>query len=187
VEWTLKEGGEGDTMPNVQSVISRMEGVIGTTPTSTLAYQSVSTWVSLCKQLLRSESLRDATDWEFTCSDDPDEDANDVETGATLYAVLYEQASVDASPDIFVITDDADGTLAVSAGDTVTVTASTIQFMPPATATDGVPEYHGHIFVNGVSFTNHMCVGADGLDGTNPAAGDLRVWLLYRTTAGLIS
>ena len=71
-----------------------------------------------------------------------------------------------------------DGTAALDNNDIIVI-------QPRAAATDGTPEYVGMVFVGGPDtlgfpLDTGLSIGADGNDGTNPAADDLRVWVLYR-------
>ena len=56
---------------------------------------------------------------------------------------------------------------------------------PRAAGTDGTPEYVGLALIGGPDtlgfpLDTGLSIGADGRDGTNPAADDIRVWTLYR-------
>jgi len=166
-------------MPAASVVIPQLEGVVSTVPSN--ATQTAMLWVDMCKQIMRQDGLRDKTDWAFTVSDDPDATANDVEDGAVLYGALIDQASSDASQDSVVFTNDADGTLAVAIADQCSV--PTLLYKVPAAGTDGTSEYWPLLFPKGIAFANHMCFGADGEDGTDADTGDLRGYLLYRTSA----
>jgi hypothetical protein len=160
-----------------------MEGMVGTmlAGTTKVATQAVSEWVDECKRIMNLPGNRGLSDWEFLAVPDVDQTAVDIETGARLYGLLIGQLSADASPDMVVVTDDADGTLTVAHTDTI-VTA-TLQYTVPAAATDGTEEFWPVSFPAGVSFATHMCIGADGVDGTDPATDDIRAWVLYRTVA----
>lgn len=168
-------------MANAVQVIPQIEGILATIPTASTSSQYVQTFVEMCKAIMRQPDLRDKTDWKFTVSDDPDESANDVEDGAVLYAALIGQASADASQDHIVFTNDGDGTLTVAAADACSV--PTLLWKLPAAATDLTEEYHPVLFPKGVPFANHMCFGAEGEDGTNADTGDLKGFLLFRTSA----
>ena len=158
-----------------------MEGLIGTmlAGSTKVATQAVSEWVSECKRIMLLHGNRDLTDWEFLAVPDVDQTAVDIATGARLYGLLIGQLSADASPDVVVVTDDADGTLAVAAADAISV--ATLQYTVPAAGTDLTEEYWPVNYPAGVSFATHMCIGADGQDSTNPATDDIRAWVLYRT------
>lgn len=166
-------------MATAAAVIPQLEGVVSTVPSG--AQQTAMLWVEMMKMVMRQEGLREKTDWAFTVSDDPDESANDVEDGAVLYGALIDQASADASADTVVFTNDADGTLTVAHTDTCVV--PTIAYKVPAAGTDLTSEFWPLVFPKGVAFANHMCFGAEGEDGTNADTGDLRGYLLYRTSA----
>jgi len=165
-------------MASAAGVIPQLEGIVGTVPTN--AQQDAMTWVEMCKMIMRQVGLRDKTDWKFMVSDDPDATANDVEDGAVLYAALIDQASADASQDSVVFTNDADGTLAVAIADACSV--PTLLYKVPAAGTDLTSEFWPLVFPKGIAFANHMCFGADGEDGTDADTGDLRAYLLFRTS-----
>jgi hypothetical protein len=51
---------------------------------------------------------------------------------------------------------------------------------PAAAATDGVREWTGFVFPNGIVMAAGPEVAADGRDGTDPAATDINVYTLLR-------
>jgi hypothetical protein len=163
-------------------LIPQMEGLVGTLTAGTtkLTTQAVVEFVEECKRIMHMPQYRGLSDWEFYLSSDVDETANDIETGGHLYGILAGNNSSDASADIIVAHDDADGTYALDA--TAAYGATFLAgFITPVATTDGTEEYAGATWAGGIAFTNHLCIGADGLDGTNPAANDVRAWILYRT------
>lgn len=158
------------------TLLPAIEGMVSTMPTN--APQAVGEWIKDVKSLMRLTSLRDQSDWAFECSTDVDESANVVRSGAsTVYALLIGTVSADAEGDIFVLTNDTsntlDGTAALDNGDR-------LAYNIPDAATAGVEEFHGFVFPNGIPCDTGICLGADGEDGTNPAANDVRAWILYR-------
>lgn len=158
------------------TLIPAIEGMISTMPTN--APQSVGEWIKDVKSLLRLTSLRDRTDWAFQASADVDESANVIiAAAATVYAVLVGTNSADAEADWFVITNATsntfDGTAALDNTDFVA-------FALPIAGTDGTEEFHGMVFPQGLPCGTGISLGADGMDGTNPAADDIRAWILYR-------
>lgn len=160
------------------TLIPQIEGLLSTVPTT--ATQMVGEWLKDVKSLLRMTGNRDKDDWAFTMSADVDETGNVINSGAaTVYAVLAGTNSADAEIDFFAITDDTsntfDGTAALDNGDVVV-------YALPAAATDGTEELHS-VFFNpaGRPMASGIVLSADGQDGTNPAANDIRAWILYRT------
>ena len=161
--------------PNV--IIPLMEGMVSTMPTT--GAQAASEWVKACKSLMRLTANRDQTDWEFEASADVDETANVILSAVgTVYAILIGTNSADSERDWFIITDATsntfDGTAALDNTDLYA-------YQLPAAGTDGTEELHGQVFYNGLPMATGICLGADGRDGTNPAADDIRAWILYRT------
>lgn len=170
-------------MPSPSAILPVLEGMISTQATGAGGRQEVGLFVELCKALLRAPGIREETDLQFVLADDVDESANVIDAEAThVLAVLVEQDAADAERDFVTISDldsqTFDGTAALDNG-----TIAIIQ--PRAAATDGTPEYVGLVFVGGPDtlgfpLSTGLSIGADGRDGTNPAADDLRVWVLYR-------
>lgn len=158
------------------TLLPAIEGMVSTMPTN--APQAVGEWIKDVKSLMRLTSLRDQSDWAFECSTDVDESANVVRSGAsTVYALLIGTNSADSEADIFCLTNATsntfDGTAALDNTDR-------LAFNIPAAATDGTEEFWGFVFPNGIPCATGLCLGADGEDGTNPAADDIRAWVLYR-------
>ena len=170
-------------MANVYDVIPRLEGMIGTMATGSKS--KVSQWVEECKKLLLSPKLRDVTDWDFKCMPDVDESGDVIEAGGVLYAALA--GYVDGNKALCVVfVDDADGSLTVTGG-TDTLGTYGFEMTCPAVASDGTEEFTGAVIPGGMSATNSLMVGADTVDSTTVATNDCRVWVLYRTTAGIIN
>lgn len=160
----------------IDTLLPQIDGMIATMPTT--AAQAVGKWLEQVKSQLRLTSVRDQTDWAFECSTDVDETGNAVRTGAsTVYALLIGTNSADAERDIFCLTDAAsntfDGSAALDNDDLFT-------YQLPAAGTDGTEELHGHVFSQGIPCGTGITLSADGRDGTNPAADDVRAWILYR-------
>lgn len=171
-------------MPAPEVVIPLMEGMVGSIANGK---ETASLWVKMCKEIMLATTHKDQTDWSFGCSEDVDESANDIETGGVLYGLLIGQNSADAENDVFAVVADADGTYTFDGTAAIDNTAL-FMYNLPAAATDNTEELHPFIFPMGIdiSGTNHMCFGADGEDGTNPAANDIRAWYLIRTTPGIV-
>lgn len=174
-------------MASIQSVIARMEGMIGTMPTTTFSSQRLSTWVEACKAVMRSDGLRDKTDWDFSVADPVIKTISStsgvIYAGAcTVYGALLEQDSADAEEDFIVFDDDADQSATF---DGTAALANTVKFAfrPAAAGTDGTNEYHAFVFPTGLKFASYGCVASDGVDGTDTASGDIRGFFLYRTSA----
>lgn len=158
------------------TLLPMIEGLVSTMPTN--APQAVGEWIKEVKSLLRLTAIRDQADWAFEASADVDQTGNAIRTGAsTVYAVLVGTVSADAERDWFVITDAAsntfDGTAALDNDDLVA-------YELPAAGTAGTEEFHGMVFPQGVPCATGITVSADGRDGTDPAADDVRCWILYR-------
>src|SRR5512147_1883143 len=172
----------------VHEVIPLMEGLVGTmTAGSTkLPTTRVSAWVEACKAVMRMPQHRGLSDWSFKCMPDVDESADAIEAGATLYGLLC--GYVDEAKNLMVVVEDgADASLTVTGG-TDTLGAYVATVFCPMVATAGTEEYTGQIYPGGISCaTSSMNIGADTTDSTTVATDDCRVWVLYRTTAGLVA
>ncbi len=163
-------------MPAPHLIIPRMEGFVSTQ--TGVQRQGVQLWVEAMKAIMSASSLRDQTNWNFDGSADVDESANNALNGAgTLYGVLISTDSADTEIDFVCINDNTsntfDGTAALDNEDIWTTAL-------PAAATDGTREYHGFTMPTGIAFATGITIGADGVDGTNPATNDLHAWLVYR-------
>lgn len=164
-------------MPAPHVIIPLMEGLVSTMPTN--ASQRVATWVELCKAIMRQQALRENTDWEFAVSTDIDETGNVVRSGAsTLYAGLIGTDSADAEVDWVVVTNATSNTLD---GTAALDNTDFFVFELPAAATDGTEEFHSFVIPEGLVLGTGFTVAADGQDGANPAANDIRGWFLYRS------
>lgn len=163
-------------MASIHSVITRMEGMVATMPNTTYAYQSVNTWVEGAKAIMRSTDNRDATNWNFLAVDAFVHTAGNALTGAgTLYGVLV--ATADDQANWICINDNTTNTFDGSAA---LDNEDLLALQVPAATTTGTESLHGFLFSMGVAFATGISIGADGLDGTNPGAGDMRAWLLFR-------
>lgn len=158
-------------------IIPMLEGMVSTMAST--ATQAAGEWIKDVKSLLYLTRNRDLTDWEFEASADVDETGNVVRSGAsTVYAILWGTNSADAERDFAVLSDATSNTLDGTAAldnDDIDV------YQLPAAATDGTEEVHGRVFLNGVPCPTGITLAADGRDGTNPAADDVRAWIVYRT------
>lgn len=165
-------------MPTPSQIIPVMEGLVGTAATSTAGKQAVATWVEMCKVLLRDPDVRDVTDLQFVIVDDLANAADVVDTGAThLLALLIDQDAADAERDWVAVLDADSGTFL---GDSILGNNNVVLIQPPVAATDNTSEYWGVVFAQPLSLETGLSIGADGRDGTAPAANDLRVFCLYR-------
>ena len=170
-------------MPSPQAILPVLEGMVSTQATGARGRMEPALWVETMKLLLRATGGRDETDFEFALADDVDESANVVSAAATfVFGALIEQDASDAERDFVAIFDEDsntfDGTAALS-----NTAIAVIQ--PRAAGTDGTPEYVGLALIGGPDtlgfpLDTGLSIGADGRDGTNPAADDIRVWTLYR-------
>jgi len=163
-------------MPAIGVVIPQLEGFVGSL--TGVEQRDGAAFVEMCKYIMRQETLRNATDWNFTGSADVDESANNVLNGAgTLFGVLIGTDSADAELDLVVINDNTSNTLdGTAALDNEDIFATIL----PAAATDGTREYHPYLFPEGIAYATGITIGADGDDGTNPAANDIHAYLVYR-------
>lgn len=161
-------------MPGAEQIIERIDGLVSTLGG---AKQNVAVWAEQVKVLLRSDGLKDKTDWEFTPDETVIQATSSIYVGAsTVYGALIGTISADAEQDHVYITD-------VAAGDFVGTAVDTddwICVQLPACATAGVEEFHT-VLVEGIYYAAGIDVGADGNAGTNPGATDIRIWVLYRT------
>ena len=170
-------------MPSPSALIPVMEGMVSTQATGARGRMEPALWVEMMKLLLRATGARDETDFEFALADDVDQTANVISAAATfILGVLVEQDASDAERDWVVATDadsnTFDGTAALDNDDVILI-------QPRATGTDGTPEYVGVAIVGGPDtlgfpLDTGLSLGADGRDGADPAADDIRAWILYR-------
>jgi hypothetical protein len=169
-------------MPLPETLIPTMEGTVGSLAGGK---QPISTWLQACKAVMKSGRNRNNDHWEFSSFLDIDETsaaptASSIAAGATIYGLLIGQNSSDASEDILAICEDGDGAIAAfSAADTIVANTNKIVIQIPAAAVDGTEDLTAYLFFPGITFTTFAAIVADGYDGTNPAADDIRVWVLY--------
>lgn len=166
-------------MPAPEVVIPTMEAVMNTVAG---AGESVALWVKTMKDIMLCGANKDQTDWEFEWSNAVIKTGPDLETGAVVYGIVLGQKSSAAEADFVVIDADADGTVTF---DGTAALANTVVFATqlPATATDGTFEYHPYAFHKGllIGTTTHLCVLADGRDGTDTTTGDIEAYVLFRS------
>jgi hypothetical protein len=163
-------------MPAPHVIFPVLEGIVGSLSGAT---QPVALWVKQMKEIMLCGTNKDQTDWELATSEDVDQSVNVISASAVdVYGVLISTNSADAEADWFVMTDtaagDFDGTAALDNDDLWV-------FQIPAAATDGTEEFHPFTFPKGINFPAGLDLGADGRDGTNPAADDIRAWVIYRS------
>ena len=170
-------------MPSPQAIMPVLEGMVSTQATGARGRMEPALWVETMKLLLRATGARDETDFEFALADDVDQTANVISTAATfVFGALVEQDSADAERDFVVLVDADSDTVDGTAANANTYIA---MVQPRAAGTDGTPEYVGVALIGGPDtlgfpLDTGLTIGADGRDGTDPAADDLRVWTLYR-------
>ena len=166
-------------MPSPSAIFPVLEGLVGTTATGSAGGQEIGAWVRMCKVALTEiQAFRDATGFLFVLADDVDQTANVIDAAGTFFnAILIEQDASDAERDWVVVTDadsnTFDGTAALDNDDI-------LAYQPAATATNDTPEYAGIVVVPQIVLGTGLSVGADGRDGADPAADDIRCWILYR-------
>lgn len=163
-------------------LIPRLEGLAGIIAARSPAAvdsQEIITWVEMCKQVMRQEAVRGLSTWEFTRSTDVDESANQIITNAcTVYAVLIESnaAAADRVSLTNATSNTYDDTAALDAGDLLVLHAN-------SSGTEATERWTGYVFPSGVTFDTALSVGADGIGGTNPAADDIDLFVLYTDDA----
>lgn len=163
-------------MPSAQEVIQTMEGAMSSIASMD---EPVAIWLKNMKEVMLQHSLKDETDWVFTAGEDVDQDTLAILAAACdVYGLVIGSVSADAERDWFVMTDiaagDFDGTAALDNDDLWI-------YQIPACATAGSEEFWPHVFPKGINFPAGLDVLADGRDGTNPAANDIRCWVVYRS------
>ena len=172
----------------VHEVIPLMEGLVGTMTAGSTKKPTtrVTAWVEGCKAVLRMPQHRGLSDWAFKCMPDVDESADAIVASGTLFAMLA--GYVDEAKNLCVVVEDgADASLTVT-GATDVLGLYVAQFNCPMVATAGTEEYTGAIWPGGISSASgSMNIGCDTTDSTTVATDDCRVWVLYRTTAGLVA
>jgi hypothetical protein len=99
----------------------------------------------------------------------------------TLYGVLLGQNSADAEEDIICLSDlantlaDADQFAAMDTADDM------VYYRLPVAATDGVREWHGLLFPEGVAFPTSIIAASEGNNGTATVANDVAIITVYVT------
>jgi hypothetical protein len=171
-------------MPAPEVVIPLLEGHVGSIANGG---EGAALFVKMCKEVMLATVHKDQTDWTFVNISDIDETsaatATAPETGAVLYGMLIGYVNATTTDEAIVaVCDDADGTIAAfAAGDTRVTDDPKVQIKLQAAATEGTEELWPYLFPRGIPFASYMSFVADGEDGTNPATGDIRAWILYRT------
>ena len=167
-------------MPAVQIVIPNLEGIVGSIQgTQVGASQAVADWVRMCKIIMLSAANKDFTNWEFTVSEDIDQTANVIRSGAsTLYAFLIGYNAATAGGDLLCISNATSNTFS---GAAALDSDDVITFTLPAAATEGTEELHAVLIPGGKVMDTGLTVGADAQGGTDPATDDVRGWFLYRS------
>jgi len=166
-------------MPAPYEVFPRLAGIVGSVAG---AGQCVADWLQMCRMIMHSASNKDKTDWQIYYGYIvPAGGAGMIEAlTSTVYAMLVGNVSANAELDWIVIDDDAGGgaTFDGTAGLVNTVKAV---HQIPACAVAGVEEFQAFVYPLGLVVTTDLLIMADGRDGTDTGATDVRVWLLYRT------
>ena len=177
-------------MPHVEQVIPQLESVIATSLRGTRVNQKqgIQVWLQMCKDLMRSTGLREATDWVFTVVlDTVAADTQVDSSGGTVYAVLvdsiYDTAAVPAV--ISVADSGGSAVLQGSAFDMgveggATHEAAILKVNDSTTADE--PFFACAIYPMGLVMPNDIHASADGEDDNAPVTNDIRTYILYRST-----
>lgn len=175
-------------MAQANATIFSLEGLVGSGlrgGANASSRQRVTTWLECMKSIMRSQGLRDATDWAIVATDDAVNAAASLDaSGGTVYGVLIDSIYDVANEDLFVIVTNVTGTL-----DATIVDLGAAPFGPdagqaiirlPDAADTATPEFGTWLDPSGQVHPAGVFTCADGQEGTAPTALDVRVYVIYR-------
>ena len=163
----------------VAETIPILEGLVGNLDN---APQGVGVWLQCMKIVLRSQNLRNATDWDIDVNNDVDDSTDEVEDGgATFYGMLVR--SVDTSDAGVVGIRDTTTAItfssaAMNAAETAANEFAAVSVQAAASAT--LPSYGTYVDPMGIPCTLGITIGYDDVAGANPAANEVRTITVFR-------
>ena len=183
-------------MPIASALMPRIEGLVGSGLRAARAPQRSLLWLKLMREVMMSQGLRDATDWQLGVAVDTVEAGSEIDaTGGTVYGILIDSIYDVANEPLCWLISNLDVTLTATTvdlgSDTVGLGDSgaaddseygaIIKIAPAASAT--AAEFASMIFPEGLVFNAGIFVCADGEESTAPTALDVRSYVIYRDTA----
>ena len=173
-------------MPTPMALMPRLEGLVGSGLRSQFADQSVSLWLKCLREIMLSNGLRDATDWDIAVTSDAVNAGASLDaTGGTVYGVLVDSIFDVAGEDLIVIVTNTSGTFTAETG----VDFGADEFGPdngmvvirlPDAASATTPAFGLWLDPSGQVMADGVFAHADGQEGTAPTALDVRVYVVYR-------
>jgi len=180
-------------MATPNQLMSRLEGLVSTGLRTNRAPQRVMLWLKLMREIMFSQGLREATDWEIGVANDTVEAGSEIDaTGGTVYGALIDSIYDVANEPLIWLISNLDVTLTattidagsdtVGLGDSGAVGDSyygaILKFGAAASAT--ASEFGVVNFPAGLVFDAGIYVCADGEESTAPTALDVRSYVVYR-------
>jgi hypothetical protein len=177
-------------MPYANVVLEQLEGIVAAnnTPESTdiSLSNNLNTWLECMKVVVKGSPQRTEDHWQVSGTASLVDVGVVVQLGAVaapcvLYGLLIGQNSADAEEDIICLSDaantlaDADQFAAMDTADDM------LYYRLPVAATDGVREWHGLVFPEGIVFPTSIVAAAEGNNGTATVAGDIMIYTVYVT------
>jgi len=182
-------------MPTPYALKPRLEGLVSTGLRTDRAPERVMVWLKLMCDLMVSQGLRDATDWQIGTAIDTVEAGSEIDaTGGTVYGVLIDSIYDVANEPLIWLISNLDVTLTAT---TIDAGSDTVGFgdstaagdseygalikIPTATSAT-VSRFATMLFPDGLVFDAGIFVCADGEESTAPTANDIRSYVIYRDT-----
>jgi hypothetical protein len=175
-------------MATPNQLMPRLEGLVGTGLRAGRAPQRVILWLHLMREIMFSQSLRDASDWAIgVVVDTVNADTEIDGSGGTVYGVLVDSIFDVTDEDLFVVVSDSGGSAtfdatSVDLGATVfgPDDGMAILRLPDATGTTDA-EFGTWLDPTGQVMANDIHAAADGQEGTAPTTLDVRTYVIYRS------
>jgi hypothetical protein len=177
-------------MPYANVVLEQLEGIVAAnnTPESTdiSLSNNLNTWLECMKVVMHGSPQRTEDHWQVSGTASVVAigvvaQLGAVATPCTLYGLLIGQNSADAEEDIICLSDAANTLADADQLDAMDVADDILYYRPPVAATDGVREWHGLVFPEGIVFPTSIVAAAEGNNGTATAVGDIMIYTVYVT------
>jgi len=177
-------------MPYPQAILSHIEGVVAANnqveATDISLSNSINAWLEGLRVIMKYAPQRNDDHWCFSGTASIVAVGVVAQLGAvaapcTLYGILVGQNSADAEEDVIVLSDaantlaDADTFAEIDTADDI------LYYRVPVAAVDGVREWHGLLFPEGIVFPTSIIAAAEGNNGTATIAGDIMLYTVYVT------
>ena len=177
-------------MPYPNAVLSHLEGIIAAnnTPESTdiSLSNSLNAWLEGMRVIMKYAPQRLDDHWCVSGTASIVAVGVVAQLGAvaapcTLYGILVGQNSADAEEDILVLSDTANTLADADAFSAIDDADDMLYYRLPVAAVDGVREWHGLLFPEGIIFPTSIIAAAEGNNGTATVAGDIMLYTVYVT------